>query len=81
MSFEALRKRAEEDLVNYPVHYTTDPSGIECIEITEHQNFCLGNAMKYIWRCDDKGTPIQDLEKAIWYINREIQRRRKLDDL
>ncbi len=62
------------DLVNRPPHYTEHPSGIECIQITEHMNFNLGNAMKYIWRADLKNG-IQDLEKARWYINREITRR------
>ena len=62
------------DLVNRPPHYIEHPSGIECIQITEHMNFNLGNAMKYIWRADLKNG-IQDLEKARWYINREITRR------
>ena len=64
-----------EDLVNNPRHYTSHPSGIDCIEITEHMCFCLGNAMKYIWRADLKGDAIEDLEKAAWYIQREIARR------
>jgi len=64
------------DPVNYPQHYTGHPSGVECIEITEHMGFCLGNAMKYIWRADEKGNAIQDLEKSIWYIQREIARRK-----
>jgi hypothetical protein len=40
-------------------------------------NFCLGNAIKYLWRVDGKEAPVQDLEKAIWYIQREIDRRAK----
>jgi len=64
------------DLVNDPPHYKAHPSGIECIQITEHMNFCLGNALKYIWRTDHKGADIQDLEKALWYLQREIMRRR-----
>lgn len=63
------------DIVNHPEHYTSHPSGVECIAVAEHMNFCLGNAIKYIWRVDDKGDPIQNLEKAIWYLNREIARR------
>lgn len=63
------------DPVNHPSHYTAHPSGIECIEITQHMNFCLGNAVKYIWRADLKGDSIEDLEKAVWYIRREIKRR------
>lgn len=62
------------DNVNHPRHYTKHPSGVECIQITEHVGFNLGNAMKYIWRADLKGNQIEDLEKALWYINREIQR-------
>jgi hypothetical protein len=63
--------------VNHPSHYTSHPSGVECIQITEHLNFCLGNAIKYLWRAGlkDGADEIQDLEKAIWYLKREIQRR------
>ena len=63
------------DPVNQPPHYTNHASGIECIQITEHMGFNLGNAVKYIWRCDLKKDAIEDLKKAIWYINREIQKR------
>jgi Protein of unknwon function (DUF3310) len=66
------------DPVNHPKHYTQHPSGIECVQITEHMGFCLGNAIKYIWRADLKGDSIQDLEKAIWYIRRELERREKM---
>ena len=66
----------QDDLINHPVHYTTHKSGIECIQITEHMNFCLGNAMKYIWRADQKNGK-EDLKKAIFYLNREIERRGK----
>ena len=65
------------DSVNKPKHYTAHPSGIECIQITEHMGFNLGNAVKYIWRCDLKKDAIEDLKKAIWYINREINKREK----
>lgn len=63
------------DPVNHPKHYTAHPSGVECIQITEHMNFCLGNAVKYIWRADSKGDELTDLRKARWYIDREIARR------
>lgn len=65
------------DDVNHPNHYCNHPSGIECIQITEHMNFCLGNAFKYIWRADLKHDDdgIKDLKKARWYLDREIQRR------
>ncbi len=57
-----------------PPHYQAHPSGVECIEITEHMNFCLGNAIKYIWRAGLKNNAIEDLRKAQWYIDREIAR-------
>ena len=62
------------DPVNHPKHYTTHPSGVECIEVTEHMNFCVGNAIKYLWRSGLKGEQIEDLRKARWYIDREIAR-------
>jgi len=65
------------DPVNHPKHYTEHPSGVECIEITEHMGFNLGNAIKYIWRADLKGQSIQDLEKARWYLDREITKRKE----
>lgn len=64
------------EAVNHPVHYTSHPSGVECIQITEHFNFCVGNAIKYLWRAGLKGEAIEDLEKALWYVNRELERRR-----
>jgi len=69
------------DPVNHPPHYLTHKSGVECIQITEHLNFCLGNALKYIWRADAKGDAINDLSKAVWYIEREITRRKALADI
>jgi hypothetical protein len=65
------------DAVNHPQHYVSHPSGIECIAITEHMGFNLGNAVKYIWRADLKGKSIEDLNKAVWYIQREIAKREK----
>jgi len=70
------------DAVNHPKHYTSDPSGVECIDITKHRNFCIGNAIKYLWRAGlkDSGTmssfdkQIEDLEKAAFYIYAEIDR-------
>lgn len=63
--------------INSPKHYTEHPSGIECIQVTEHMGFNLGNAVKYIWRCDLKHDAVEDLKKAAWYINREIEKRCK----
>ena len=63
------------DPVNHPSHYTQHPSGVEAIEITEHFNFNCGNAIKYIWRAGLKSdSPVEDLRKARWYIEREIAR-------
>lgn len=63
------------DLVNHPPHYTSHPSGVECIDVVEHMGFNLGNAIKYIWRADLKGDAVEDLKKAAWYVNREISKR------
>lgn len=71
----AVCYKKEEDVVNHPSHYTSHPSGIECIQVTEHMGFNLGNALKYIWRADLKNDAIEDMHKAIWYLQREIDRR------
>lgn len=68
--------------VNHPAHYNSDPSGVECIQVVRHRTFNVGNAMKYLWRAGLKvelgGDPaekqIQDLKKAAWYIQDEIER-------
>lgn len=62
------------EIVNHPKHYTLHPSGVECIQVVEHMSFNLGNAIKYIWRADHKSHTIEDLQKAQWYIKREIKR-------
>lgn len=63
-----------ENSIN-PKHYKSHPSGVECIEITQHHDFCIGNAIKYLWRAGlkDSNKEIEDLEKAIWYINNKIK--------
>ncbi len=66
-----------DDTINHPAHYTAHPSGVECIEVAEHMNFCLGNALKYIWRAGLKGDAVEDLKKARWYVDREIERLRR----
>jgi hypothetical protein len=63
------------DPVNNPKHYTSHPSGVECIQITEHMGFNLGNVIKYTWRADEKGNALEDLMKARYYLNREIKKR------
>lgn len=62
------------DPVNHPPHYKKHPSGVECIDVAEHFNFCLGNAIKYIWRSEHKANKLEDLKKAQWYLTREIER-------
>jgi hypothetical protein len=64
--------------VDHPKHYN-QIEGIECIDVIQHFNFCLGSALKYIWRAGLKpGVDWEvDLRKAIWYLEREIQRRKK----
>jgi hypothetical protein len=74
---EALPVTMEEpkaDAVNHPAHYKV--GGIETIDFIEAKglNYNTGNAVKYITRADHKGNRKQDLEKAVWYLNREISR-------
>jgi hypothetical protein len=68
-----------DDMVNHPPHYKAGNAhcskcghSIECIDVTRHMNFNLGNAIKYIWRAEHKGAFIEDLKKAVWYINDAI---------
>lgn len=72
-----MAKAQAHDAVHHPRHYTAHPSGIECIEITRHMGFNLGNATKYIWRADLKHDDggLEDLEKAVWYLQDEIAKR------
>lgn len=77
--------KVTHDKVNHPQHYISDPSGVECIEITRHRNFNVGNGIKYLWRAglkEDVGMDaalkeIEDLEKCVWYIKDEIARLKK----
>jgi hypothetical protein len=69
----------QPDNIN-PKHYRQHPSGVECIEVTQHCNFCIGNAIKYLWRAGLKGDAVEDLRKAAWYIDREIRRREASDE-
>ena len=77
-----MASKNKNDQVNHPKHYTSDPSGIECIDVTRHRNFNVGNAIKYLWRAGLKidadksfiNKQIEDLEKAVWYIVDEIHR-------
>jgi hypothetical protein len=77
-----MASKNKNDQVNHPKHYTSDPSGIECIDITRHRNFNIGNAIKYLWRAglkEDKDRKlidkqVEDLNKAVWYLIDEIHR-------
>lgn len=64
------------DMVNHPPHYIAHPSGVECIEIVESLGFLVGNAIKYLWRYELK-YGLEDLQKARWYIERELDRLRE----
>mgnify|MGYP003403778418 FL=1 len=71
---ELQKRNSGSDAVNHPSHYTN--YGAEVILITEHMNFCRGNAVKYLCRAGlkDGANEREDLEKAVWYIQREISR-------
>lgn len=58
------------DLVNHPKHYEGYPVTVECIDITRHLSFRLGNAFKYVWRAGKKNPEnlVEDLNKALWYL-------------
>jgi hypothetical protein len=53
--------------IDHPTHYADRNIGYECIVLTKYQCFCTGNVIKYLWRYESKGQPIEDLEKARWY--------------
>jgi hypothetical protein len=66
------------DPVNHPAHYHSSyihescGTPIECIDIVRHMDFDTGNAVKYCWRAGKKGDTVEDLEKAVWYLNDRI---------
>lgn len=62
----------KDDAVNHPKHYTSHPSGIECIQITRWMSANCANAFKYLWRAGLKGAALQDLQKARWYLQDAI---------
>lgn len=69
------------EVINHPAHYNQYP-GVEVIQITQHMNFCRGNAVKYICRAGfkDPEKEREDLEKARWYLTKEIERLTKLEE-
>lgn len=74
-------KAQPKETVNHPSHYNEHPSKVECIDIVEWYNFNIGNAVKYLWRAGLKGNQVEDLRKAAWYCNREIERLTANDSL
>ena len=79
---EALEDLANDDAINHPSHYTNSEAKcpecnatVECITVAKHMEFCLGNVLKYIWRAGKKGNAIEDLKKARWYLQCEIDKR------
>lgn len=77
---EDTDKYTSIDRIN-PSYYKQHPSGVECIEITKHYDFCIGNAIKYLWRCglkqeegiSNKDKEIEDINKAIWYLQKKVE--------
>lgn len=72
------------DAINKPAHYNNHPSGVECIDVAEHHDFCIGNVIKYCWRAGRKvqgnalESELKDLRKARWYLDRKIARLERL---
>ena len=75
------------DMVNHPPHYTNGPKHaacgepIECIDIVADMTMPVGSAMQYLWRYQLKGEPIRDLRKAIFYLQVEVDRLNKLEQM
>ncbi len=70
-----------KDNVNHPKHYA---GNIECIDAMTQcfgtdnvKNFCKLNAFKYLWRCQNKNNEIEDVKKAIWYLNKYVELTKK----
>lgn len=72
--FATSNKSIKADNVNHPPHYKA--GGIETIDFIEAKslNYNLGNVVKYITRADHKGNKLEDLQKAQWYLNREVSK-------
>lgn len=71
--------RAMSETVNHPSHYNAI-NGIECIDVARHFSFNLGCVIKYLWRHEHKGSPVEDLKKAQFYLANEIERLEKAHD-
>lgn len=76
-----ISMKEKVDNINHPSHYCSHPSGVECITIARHYCYSIGAAIKYLWRAglkkeqgmDDRQKEIEDLKKAVWYINDRIK--------
>jgi hypothetical protein len=73
--------KPKKEMVDHPKHYGGKDNPYEAIKVIEAWDlgFCLGNTIKYISRAGKKDSTIQDLEKAVWYLQREIKNRKKLE--
>jgi hypothetical protein len=74
-TFDKEKPKAKKELVNHPQHYGGENNPYEAIKVIEawRLSFCLGNTVKYISRAGKKDDVIQELEKALWYLQREIK--------
>ncbi len=74
--FDSLPEPTKSDQVNHPQHYGGSENAYEAIKVIEawQLGFCLGNVVKYISRAGKKGNKLEDLKKAQWYLNHEIER-------
>jgi hypothetical protein len=73
-SLPTLRKSTGASDPVAPSHYKSHPSGIEAIEITQYEDFLIGNVFKYLLRRKFKGQELTDVRKALWYLTKEEQR-------
>lgn len=71
-------RKSQPEMVNHPPHYQA--GGLECIDVMEKlfgidwvYHFCVLNAFKYQWRCNNKGKTVEDFRKAIWYNNKAVE--------
>lgn len=62
-----LEESGDADPVEHPAHYELSHPGLECIDLTAGMSFCMGNAVKYVWRYRSKNKPVEDLRKSLWY--------------
>jgi hypothetical protein len=79
---DAMEDLKNDDAINHPKHYTNSKARcpdcnatVECITVAKHMGFCLGNVLKYVWRAGEKGDAVEDLKKAAWYLQCEINKR------